>query len=152
MANFTQVSNLVTQVLDSVTASVSVQGEWYWREAVRRAMQDFRETGTPKVYPLTAGSASTYVAIDANPARLFGVLVENTHSSALCWGLYNSATPTVGTSVLAAASVPATSVQVVTFDDPYVFSTALTWAATTTVVGSTQTNGTLIKLAAIYTV
>ena len=151
MANFHSIANGVSALMNSVTASRSAQGIWYFREGVKKAMVDFRETGTPAIYALTAGSASTYVAISASASRLFGVIIENTHSSALAAGVYNSATPTVGTSVLWGVLVPATTVMAFTFDTPYVFSTALTWAATTTVEGSTQTNGTLIKLGAVYT-
>ena len=154
MANFNSVANGVQALLNSVTASRSAQGIWYMREGARRTMVDFRETGTPKVYALTAGSASTYVQIEsATACRLFGLVIENTHSSALAAGLYNhaSGTPTVGTAVVWGILVPATTVMAVTFDTPYVFSSSLVWAATTAVEGSTQTNGTLIKLGAVYT-
>lgn len=151
MANFNAVDNLVAAVLQSVTASRSNQAMWYWRESVRRAMVDFRETGTPAVYPLTAGSASTYVAISAAASRVFGVLVENTHSGALAWGLYNSATPTPGTAPLIGSLVPATTTHAYTFNNPFVFSTAVSFAVTTALEGATQTNGTLLKLSAIYT-
>lgn len=154
MADYSRIQHILMGQIQKVAATRQVQGLAYGVECVRRTLVDYRETGTPKVFPLTAGSASTFITVEgASAVRLFGVLIENTDASLKWVQLYNNAAPTIGTTVpIQTVSCPATAARFVAYAVPEdQIVTAFTFAVTTTAAGATQTNGNLVNVALVYT-
>jgi hypothetical protein len=152
MAQWNAVQNIIDGQIQKVVAARQEQGLWYWREAIRRAIQDFREVGTVKVYPLTAGSASADIDVEAVGVRLFGILLENSLGSDLWVQFFNTATPTLGTTVpIITVKAPTVTARGIAWLIPEIFTTALTWAVTTTPAGATQTGGASMNVCIVYT-
>lgn len=154
MADWSKIQNAVDLVLNSVGSTRAVQGQWYWREAVRRAVQDFRETGTTAVFPLTVMSAAAVTAISAAANRLFGVLIDNSASGTDFYTqLWNVASGgvTIGTTVeILDLWTPRATVTLYAFTAPIVNSTALTVGVSTAPHGATQTGAAQVSVAAVY--
>ena len=155
MADWSRIQHQVDNLIGSVSTTRSDQSLWTGREALRHLIQDFRETGTPRVsaYTLFAG---TDIVVEAGAIRLFGVVADNSMAAEDAYvALYNTATVVEGTTdTLGYLYVPRARAVMYTFR-PIVFGTACNWSS---VLGTeagiedgtvTTTNG--MQVALIYT-
>ena len=156
MADWSRIQHQVDALISGVAAARSDQFLWDWREALRRAMQDFREAGTPRVSAYTLFDGTNDNDVEANAVRLFGVVIDNSMAAEDAFiALYNTATPVEGTTnTLGYLYAPRNRVMPDNFR-ARVFDTAFTWSS---VLGTeagleagtlTTANGT--QVAAIYT-
>jgi len=152
MADWSRIQHILMGQIQRVAAARQVQGLSYGVEAVRRSLQDYREVGTPKVYPLTAAAAGD-VDVEAVAVRLFAALVDNSTGGPFWLQLFNTATPTLGTTApIQTISIPGVGSRFVVFAVPEdAFTAALTWAVTTTAAGATQTGNTTVSVCLVYT-
>jgi hypothetical protein len=161
MADWTgKIQNLVDGgILNAVSKANSVQGLWYWREGVRRALQDYRETGTPGVFALSAASTAGKQAIvsTSGTMRLFGVVYDNTGTNTFWLQIsdLDSGSFTLGTTApnVAVKILPSIAGAIV-FAIPMPANATnggLTAAVTTTATGATQTNAGAVFIAFVYT-
>lgn len=157
MASWSNIQHLVDQMLEDVGTTRLNQGLWYGREAVRRAIQDFRETDTPTVYPLTAFDGTNDVDVDSGAVTLYGILVDNSQASTDAFVvLYNTATPTEGTTdPLGYLWAPRAAAHFYVFPSGITFDTAFTWSV---VVGTeagieagTLAAASVVSVGAVYT-
>lgn len=160
MADWNRIQNIVDGgILNAVTTANSVQGLWYWREGVRRVMQDYRETGTPGVYTLqAAGAAGKQVLVATSlTARLMGFVAENTNTNTLYLQIadLDSGSWTLGsTAPVISVLVPANKAIAYVLAIPLnanATNGGLTFAVTTTATGATQTNAAQVSVAFVYT-
>lgn len=153
MADWSRIQHQVDNVISSVSTARSDQALWTWREALRRLIQDFRETGTPRVSAYSLFDGTNDVDVEAGATRLFGAVIDNSMAAEDAFiALYNTATPTEGTTdTLGYLWAPRNRVSVYAFR-PIVFSTAMTWSSVLgTEVGLeagtlTTANGTQVSL------
>ena len=129
MADWSRIQHQVDALIStSVAAARSDQSLWSWRENLRRLIQDFRETGTPRVsaYSLYTAEAD----IESNAVRLFGLVIDNSQAAIDAFVVtYNTNSPTLGTTnPLGVFWAPANRVSVYSFR-PIVYSAALSWAS-----------------------
>jgi len=159
MADWSKIQNLVDGgVINAVSAANSQQGLWYWREAVRRCVQDFRETGTPAVYTLQAAPTSGNIALatTAPTARLFGCVMDNTSSSIFYLQISDLTTAsfTLGsTAPYAVIRAPANTCSAVVFAIPIMANATnggLAAGVTTTFSGGTQTSASGVLVGFVY--
>lgn len=143
MADWSRIRHQVDGLISSVSSTRSDQALWTWREALRALVQDFRETGTPRVSAYTLFGGTDDVDVEAGAVRLFGLVVDNSMAAEDAYiVLYNTATPVEGTTnALGLLYAPRNRVSAYAFR-PLVFDTALTWSS---VLGTTagQEAGTL---------
>jgi len=153
MADYSRIQGILMGQIQKVAAARQVQGLAYGIECVRRSMVDYRETGVPKVYPLTAAAAGDVDVEVTGGSRLFGVLLDNSAGGPFWLQLFNTNTPTLGTTVpIQTISIPGVGARFVAFATPEdAFTAALTWAVTTTAAGLTQTGNTTVSVALVYT-
>ena len=130
MADWSRIQHQVDNLIGSVSATRSDQALWTWREALRHLVMDFRETGTPRVSAYSLFDGTNDTDIESNAVRLFGVVIDNSMSAEDAFiVLYNTATPTEGTTdPLGYLWAPRNRVSAYVFR-PIVFSAALTWSS-----------------------
>lgn len=132
MAEWSRIQHQVDGLIAmAVVAARSDQRLWYWREGLRKAIQDFRETQTPRVSAYQLFDGVDDIDIEANAVRLFGVVVDNSQAAVDNYVvLYNTATPVEGTTgPLVHVWAPRAAVTCHVFPTPVVFDTALSWSA-----------------------
>ena len=153
MADYSRIQGILMGQIQKVAAARQVQGLAYGIECVRRSMVDYRETGVPKVYPLTPAGAGDVDVEVTGGSRLFGVLLDNSAGGPFWLQLFNTNTPTLGTTVpIQTLSIPGVGSRFVAFAVPEdAFTAALTWAVTTTAAGAVQTGNTTVSVALVYT-
>lgn len=156
MADWSRIQHQVDALISSIATARSDQYLWTWREALRKAVQDFRETGTPRVSPLRTFDGSNDVDEETGAVRLFGMLVDNSQSGTDAHvSTYNTNTVTEGTTnPLAIYWAPANRV-VAYAHRPIVFSTAFSWSATsgtqTALEDGTLSAADVLQVAWVYT-
>lgn len=130
MADWSRIQHQVDALISSVATARSDQALWTWREALRRLVQDFRETGTPRVSAYTLFGGTDDVDVEANAVRLFGAVIDNSMSAEDAYiALYNTATPVEGTTnTLGYLWAPRNRVSAYAFR-AIVFDTAFTWSS-----------------------
>ena len=143
MADWGRIRHQVDALISSVSTTRSDQALWHWRENIRALVQDFRETGTPRVSAYTLFGGTDDVDVEAGAVRLFGCVIDNSMAAEDAYiVLYNTATPVEGTTdALGLLWAPRNRVSCYAFR-PIVFATAFTWSS---VLGTTvgQEAGTL---------
>ena len=132
MADWSRIQHQVDALIGSVASARSDQSLWTWREALRHLVQDFRETGTPRVSAYTLFDGTNDNDVEANAVRLFGAVIDNSQAAIDAYiALYNTATPVEGTTdTLGYLWAPRNRVSAYVFR-PIVFDTAFTWSSTT---------------------
>lgn len=130
MADWSRIQHQVDNVISSVSTARSDQALWHWRETLRHLMQDFRETGTPRVSAYTLFDGTNDEDPVDNAARLFGVVIDNSMAAEDAYiALYNTNTVVEGmTNTLGYFWAPRNRVSAYAFR-PIVFDTALSWSS-----------------------
>lgn len=130
MADWSRIQHQVDALIGGVASARSDQSLWTGREALRHLIQDFRETGTPRVSAYTLFAGADDVDVEANAVRLFGAVIDNSMAAEDAYiALYNTATPVEGTTnTLGYLWAPRNRAVVYVFR-AIVFDTAFTWSS-----------------------
>jgi hypothetical protein len=93
-------------------------------------VQDFRETGTPRVSAYTLFGGTDEVTVEAGAVRVFGLVIDNSMAAEDAFiALYNTATPVEGTTnTVGYLWGPRNRVSTYAFR-AIVFDTAFTWSS-----------------------
>lgn len=98
MADWSRIDHQVEALVNGVASARSDQSFWDFQEAVRHLVQDFRETGTPRVSAYTLFNGTADNDVEANAVRVFGVVIDNSMAAEDAFiVIYNTATPVEGT-------------------------------------------------------
>lgn len=130
MADWSRIQHQVDALIGGVSSSRADQALWTWREALRHFIQDFRETGTPRVSAYTLFDGTNDNDLESGAVRLFGAVIDNSMSAEDAFiALYNTNAPVEGTTdTLGYLWAPRNRVSCYSFR-AIVFSTALTWSS-----------------------
>ena len=130
MADWSRIQHQVDALISGVAAARSDQALWRVREHLRDLVQDFRETGTPRVSAYTLFDGTNDNDVEANAIRLFGCVIDNSMAAEDAYiALYNTATPVEGTTdALGYLWAPRNRVSTYAFR-AIVFSAAFTWSS-----------------------
>ena len=130
MAQWSRIESQVDALISGVASARSDQSLWYWRENLRRLIQDFRETQVPRVSAYTLFGGTDDVDVEAGAVRLFGCVIDNSMAAEDAFiALYNTATPVEGTTnTLGYLYAPRNRVTAYAFR-ALVFDTAFTWSS-----------------------
>lgn len=156
MADWSRIQHQVDALIGGVSATRSDQALWTWREMVRHLVQDFRETGTPRVSAYTLFDGTNDEDVESGAIRLFGVVIDNSQASTDAHiHTFNTATVVEGTTdPLAIYWAPANRV-VCYAHRPIVYSAAFSWSATTgteaAIEAGTLTAASGVQVGWVYT-
>ena len=130
MADWSRIQHQVDALISGVSSARSDQSFWQFRESARHLLQDFRETGTPRVSAYTLFGGTDDVDVEANAVRLFGMVIDNSMAAEDAFiVVYNTATPVEGTTnPFGYYWAPRNRAVWYTFR-PIVLDTAFTWSS-----------------------